>query len=269
MDGGALSPQQVCIAPSAAAGAFDAALCREAAVFLILPGSDPEWIDGLVAFAAEEAFGERRIVVVGEDPFLGAPAAVRKRCIWISAGFSERAALAFAAGVAGAVLDVGALARIGFPDDMAIRLAIRTFEDVERYGRFLATLFSLSPEMSIGVRELLINAVEYGNLEILGTEKTDLLNAGTYFDEIIDRLGSPRYADRYALLHVHCQGGLLRFRIVDSGDGFDWRAVVGREITASDSRHQRGIVLAEAAGFSAFRYVGKGNEVIVEIALGS
>ncbi len=268
MDGGAPNISGVRVAPAQAARAFDAADYRDCSAFLVLPGSDRAWIEGLSAYAARDTFGERRIVVVGEDPFERDPAAVRKRCVWILAGFSDRAARALAAGVSDVAFDADTFPRTDLPDDLAMRIAIRTFEDVERYGRLLAAMFSLSSELSIGVRELLVNAVEHGNLEIRGDQKTLLLNDGTYFDEVLRRIDSDRYVDRYALLHVHCKDRRLRFRIVDCGDGFDWRAVVGREIVASECRHSRGIALAEAAGFSAFRYIGKGNEVSVEIELG-
>jgi DNA-binding response OmpR family regulator len=111
--------------------------------------------------------------------------------------------------------------------------------------------------------ELLINAVEHGNLEISYSDKSRLLAEGRLAEEIRRRLERPEYASRRVEIHVEQGPRGFEVLIRDEGPGF----TPERYFTVDESRlfdsHGRGIVFANAA--LDLEYLGRGNEVRVTI----
>ena len=76
----------------------------------------------------------------------------------------------------------------------------RTLEDVERIAQLVASVCPASDRVILGLTELMLNAVEHGNLGI-GREAKLRMNAqGVWFDEIRRKLAAPEQADRFATL---------------------------------------------------------------------
>jgi hypothetical protein len=133
----------------------------------------------------------------------------------------------------------------------------------------LATVLAAScpePERRVGgLLELLINAIEHGNLEITGPGKRLLLAEGRWYDELMARLADERWASRSVHVTFERSAEGISFSIEDEGAGFDFAEVLERQLDANDTRHGRGIALARMMSFDELTWQGRGNKVTGKI----
>ena len=148
-------------------------------------------------------------------------------------------------------------------------LQVQTFDDIDQCIKIAATALALSPEATMGLRELTVNAVEHGNLEIDFDHKSELLAAGKWQDEIETRLAREEYRDRFASVELWRDGSRYNIRIIDQGPGFNWRRHLDADRAPKHMLHGRGMSLALAAGFESLAYDGTGNRVTIRGACAS
>ncbi len=80
------------------------------------------------------------------------------------------------------------------------RFRFRTLEDARSLAFLIANCFP-EPQVAVyGLNEMLINAVEHGNLGITFAEKTKLVLEGRIFEEIERRLALPENQEKWGLL---------------------------------------------------------------------
>ncbi|OQW33611.1 MAG: hypothetical protein A4E19_04300 [Nitrospira sp. SG-bin1] len=119
------------------------------------------------------------------------------------------------------------------------------------------------------LQELLFNAVEHGNLEIVYREKQEALEEGRYEELLASRLAQARLRDRRVIIHVlhDKDADSLVYRITDEGKGFKWRSLLTRsqDICESEGANGRGIFLARSF-FPCLAYNERGNEVTVTVS---
>lgn len=116
----------------------------------------------------------------------------------------------------------------------------------------------------IGLREVIVNAIEHGNLGISYSEKTDLLHTGNYQDEIQKRLELKEHYNRRVKISISLTPRRVRYRITDEGDGFD-HSKFGHDIELNEptvSLHGRGIFITRNA-FNRVIYNESGNSVLL------
>lgn len=137
-------------------------------------------------------------------------------------------------------------------------------------ARNLATMLALacpnSDLVAIGLQELLINAVEHGNLEITADQKQNLIIEGKWRDEVERRLASPDYAGRVVMVNFQRGERMISITIQDDGDGFEYDNYVDSDVP-SDGYRGRGIAMARDLSFSSLTYLGRGNLVEATILL--
>lgn len=119
-------------------------------------------------------------------------------------------------------------------------------------------------ELSLAVRELIINAIEHGNLAVTFQEKTNAMEKEGMGPLIAERSGLHRYMGR----RVTVTARRLHRRVVvcvgDEGEGFDWRSLPDpTDVMNLLSTHGRGILLASMS-VDKLSYNDRGNEVTVE-----
>lgn len=117
----------------------------------------------------------------------------------------------------------------------------------------------------MALRELLINAIEHGNLEITFAEKTRAQADGTYYSMVQERQRSPDFAARRVHIEYFFSGGVFEAVIRDEGRGFDHRAALARKpetLFEEGLSHGRGILIAKSE-FDEMSYNDAGNEVTV------
>ncbi|MBV1914973.1 MAG: response regulator [Pseudomonadales bacterium] len=120
-----------------------------------------------------------------------------------------------------------------------------------------------------GLSELMVNAIEHGNLGISYEEKSTLLQDGTWALEVNKRLQQPEYSARYAEVEFLRGEDYIEITVVDQGMGFDWQEYLQFNPKRVLDSHGRGIALANALSFSRLEYKGIGNEVSAQIDTGS
>jgi len=140
--------------------------------------------------------------------------------------------------------------------------AFQTVEQARDLGAMLANTCPDPAATVIGLTELLINAVEHGNLGITYEDKSKLYASGGWSDEVQRRLKLPENADKYAEVAFEREEQAIRFVIRDQGTGFDWRSYLQVDPLRAFDTHGRGIAMANRLSFSHIEYRGRGNEVI-------
>lgn len=103
-----------------------------------------------------------------------------------------------------------------------------------------------NPQVGVALFELLLNAVEHGNLEIDYDEKGRLIDEGRLQKEIGKRLESPDYRNRWGRLDIeHSESG-FEILITDRGEGFDAARYLQFDKSRLFDSHGRGILMASA-----------------------
>lgn len=116
-----------------------------------------------------------------------------------------------------------------------------------------------------GISELLINALEHGNLKIGYDEKSELMRRGIWQIEIERRLNAPEYRGGYVELEFTVSADRFQIRIRDQGQGFDWRPYLDLDPNRAFDPHGRGIAVARLSSFDDLEYIEPGNEVIATV----
>lgn len=144
---------------------------------------------------------------------------------------------------------------------------IKTLQDAQNLALLLADA-SMSPNRTVsGYSELLINAIEHGNLGISYAEKSQLLSEDRWADEIETRLKHPIYAARVVNVTLKKTTTASIVTITDQGDGFNWQAYLEFSPERVFDLHGRGIAMSKATSFDKLEYLGKGNSVVTTVRL--
>ncbi|MCK4761594.1 MAG: SpoIIE family protein phosphatase [Candidatus Aminicenantes bacterium] len=113
--------------------------------------------------------------------------------------------------------------------------------------------------MKNGLQELLINAVEHGNLNISYTEKQELLEKGDYNRCLREKACQPEFHDKHVIIRVFSTPDYLRIEIEDKGQGFDLSSIPDPENPENFLKeHGKGILMAMHA-FDQVQYNEIGN----------
>lgn len=143
----------------------------------------------------------------------------------------------------------------------------RTLDEAHRLAALLATLCPEREAAAMGLAELMINAVEHGNLAISYAEKAALKKEDRWEGEIVRRLGLPDYGQRVASVAVARCAGDVVFTIADEGDGFEWSAYLDFDPARAFDPNGRGIAMARQLCFDRLEYRERGNIVVAVIAV--
>lgn len=142
-----------------------------------------------------------------------------------------------------------------------------SLDDVSRLVPVLAAMCPLPDSAASGLADLMVNAVEHGNLGVSYKEKSLLKWDGDWDAEIRRRLELPQFAGRYATVDVRRTADGLTFTISDQGDGFEWEKYLAFDPERAFDPNGRGIAMARMMSFSKLEYLGKGNVVVATISL--
>ncbi len=149
-----------------------------------------------------------------------------------------------------------------------VRYELRTMAEARDLATTLAAAHPDPERVIIGLTELLVNAVEHGNLGITYREKTELLESGNLQQEIERRLALPELASRRVRVTFRRDPERLSTTIEDEGEGFDWRPYLDVDPERALDPNGHGIAIACGMCFDEVTYQGKGNVVTAVIRLG-
>jgi CheY-like chemotaxis protein len=141
----------------------------------------------------------------------------------------------------------------------------RNLEDVRAVSSLLACACDEAEKVAMGLSELMINAIEHGNLHIGYEEKSELRKLDSWESEIAKRLELPENKDVCATIDIVNNTDGVAYTITDQGDGFEWDDFMEFDTTRVMDNHGRGIAMANQLYFSKLEYKGKGNVVTVTV----
>jgi CheY-like chemotaxis protein/anti-sigma regulatory factor (Ser/Thr protein kinase) len=142
----------------------------------------------------------------------------------------------------------------------------RTLGEARALAAALGSACADPDAASLGLVELLVNAVEHGNLGISLEEKAALLSNGRWEREVQARLARPEYAEKTVRVSCRRVGADLIVLIADQGEGFDWAQFLTMDESRAFQPNGRGISLARRLAFRTLEYRGCGNEVVATLA---
>jgi DNA-binding response OmpR family regulator len=120
----------------------------------------------------------------------------------------------------------------------------------------------------LGLTELMLNAIEHGNLEISYEEKSRLIAADALGSEVERRLADTAYRAREARLLLARSKEEIEFVVQDEGTGFNWLPYLEMSPDRAFDTHGRGIAMSRLLSFDHMEYRGSGNQVVCRVQLG-
>lgn len=110
------------------------------------------------------------------------------------------------------------------------------------------------------LHEMILNAIEHGNLEITYEEKSELMETPHgWWKEIEVRGADPKFSKRHVLINMHNSPQSICFTITDEGSGFDYEGLPD-PTELGHVLHGRGVLIARVH-MDEVRYNEAGNQV--------
>lgn len=141
----------------------------------------------------------------------------------------------------------------------------RTLQQARNLALTLANASGVAERTINGYSELLVNAVEHGNLGIGYDTKSALLSEGRWAEEIERRLALPEYASRRVEVLAEKTAQAFVVTITDQGKGFDWSGYLDFQPARAFDLHGRGIAMSRNFSFDSIEYRGNGNTVVATV----
>ena len=156
------------------------------------------------------------------------------------------------------------IAQAGEADRLLFKASFKfqTLDEAALLASRLACFFPRPGVAAIGLAEMLINAVEHGNLEIDFQEKSRLLEQGRWTEAIAEKLASEPFKFRMAVATAEKTPDGAQVTIADQGPGFDTAAFANLSPALAQGSHGRGIALCKTLSFDSVEYNGCGNIVV-------
>ncbi|MFK5914568.1 MAG: response regulator [Woeseiaceae bacterium] len=141
----------------------------------------------------------------------------------------------------------------------------QSLEDVQAVSSLVACACAEPDKVAMGLSELMINAIEHGNLDIGYEEKSRFRKEDRWESEIKNRLQLEENKLRFANIEVVNSADVVTYTIKDGGNGFDWKGFLEFDTSRVLDNHGRGIAMANKLYFSTLEYLGNGNTVTVTV----
>lgn len=148
--------------------------------------------------------------------------------------------------------------------------AVFEFKTLEEARSIASLISNACPEPAsivMGLTELMVNAVEHGNLGISYAEKSILNELGTWIEEVNIRLQLPENINKIASIDFRRLADTIDITITDQGQGFNWKTYMDFDPNRLMDNHGRGIAIANQLSFSSIEYKEKGNKVCARLIL--
>ena len=145
--------------------------------------------------------------------------------------------------------------------------SFKTLDEARCLSSLLAKTCPEADSVVFILTELMINAVEHGNLGISYSEKSKLITEEKWEDEVTQRLNLPENADKYVTIEFDRRNREeIVFLITDQGAGFDWQQYMEVSPNRAFDSHGRGIAMANSLSLNHIEYLGSGNRVRVTVS---
>lgn len=142
----------------------------------------------------------------------------------------------------------------------------RSIDEAAQLATFLAQACPNPDRAVLGISELLINAVEHGNLGLGYSDKATLKREDSWQAEIERRLAQPENVGKEVKVGFERLARGISLRIEDQGAGFPWQDFLQMSPERACDPNGRGIALAGMLSFSSLHYEGCGNIAVATIS---
>lgn len=143
----------------------------------------------------------------------------------------------------------------------------KTLQQARSIASFISNACPEPSNVIMGLTELMINAIEHGNLGITYDEKSILNTNGTWAAEVSRRLQLVKNKSKTARIVFHHHTDHIEITIIDEGKGFDWKSYMDFSPSRAMDNHGRGIAIANNLSFSSIEYLKNGNTVCARLRL--
>lgn len=143
---------------------------------------------------------------------------------------------------------------------------IQTLNEAEQLSCFVANCFPDSYKILPAIAELLVNAVEHGNCGISYDEKTQLITAGTWREEVDKRVVLAENKNKFVEVVFSKENDKFMVKITDCGRGFRWLNFMNVNHARALDHHGKGIARANML-FSSLEFKEPGNQVTAIVEL--
>lgn len=143
----------------------------------------------------------------------------------------------------------------------------RTVDEANQLAVLVAQSFPNPDVAAMGISELLVNAVEHGNLGLTYEEKTNLKLVDRWREEIDRRITLPEHCEKQVRLNFLRDNSRITLKIYDQGHGFPWETFLELSAERACDPNGRGIALARMMSFSRITYEGIGNIAVAQLDL--
>lgn len=147
------------------------------------------------------------------------------------------------------------------------RFSFQNLSEAQDLSLVIANFYPDPSKVILGINELLVNAIEHGNLGIAYEEKKQLLLSGKWHSEISNRILLPEHRNKYATASFARNEKELSLNITDEGIGFDWSRYLDFDPKRMMDPNGRGIATAKNGCFDELEFLGSGNQVRCKILL--
>lgn len=144
---------------------------------------------------------------------------------------------------------------------------VQTLDEAGHVAAFLAQACPKPDTAQLGLSELMLNAIEHGNLGISYSLKASLKQQDGWHQEIMRRAALPENQGKFVHIQVRRLGYRMEVRIEDQGEGFDWLPYLDFSPERAFDPNGRGIALARMMSFVSLEYQGCGNVVVATLDL--
>lgn len=142
-----------------------------------------------------------------------------------------------------------------------MNLQLKTFKQARSLSRFLSGFYPEPQKAIIGIYEIIVNAIEHGNLEISYEHKKELIKRMRWDEEVVRRQELPEYKERIVKISFTITNSVIQLVVEDDGSGFDWNSFVDIKTVKPNEPSGRGILMARQLSFDKIEYIGNGNKV--------
>ncbi|WP_198265426.1 response regulator [sulfur-oxidizing endosymbiont of Gigantopelta aegis] len=141
----------------------------------------------------------------------------------------------------------------------------QSIDEANDLAKVLANACAYPDKVVTGISELLINAVEHGNLDICYAEKSKLMVKDLWESEVTKRLDSLEHKDKRVRVRFKRGASTNKILIVDEGKGFEWQNFLELDPLRAFDSHGRGIAMAKMTSVDEIKYLGSGNRVEITV----
>lgn len=139
---------------------------------------------------------------------------------------------------------------------------IRSLGEAEYLASRLANA-TPQPSSVLGISEMLINAIEHGNLSISYIDKSRLVAEGSWRKEVDRRLAMPENAKKSVRVTFKRLPDRINILIEDQGPGFEWQKYLKMDEVRVFDNHGRGIAITRE--YLDIQFFPPGNKVLITV----